>query len=85
MVGQGIGGFVHCLISAKTQKQAIEKLKRSLYEKNYELVVMESIIPYKDHKFKNAADRREHDKFARQASETDEVVYGVFYTWEREE
>ena len=85
MVGHGVGALVNCLIPADSIELAIEKLKQALHEDHYELVVTEFVKPYEGFKFELTADQELHDQLARQAAETDDVVYGEFYTWEREE
>jgi hypothetical protein len=79
------GALVYCLIPAESKTEAKRRLRTVLKEDKYRLIRTELLEDYQQFRWENAEDQTEYDRLAKKAALNDDVVYGPFYSWERDE
>jgi hypothetical protein len=79
------GALVYCLIPTESKSDAKRRLRAALKEDKYRLIRTELLEDYKQFRWENAEDQAEYDGLAKRAALNMDVVYGPFYTWERDE
>ena len=85
MEGNRKGALVYCLIPAASRKVAKRRLQAALEEDKYRLLRTELLEDYANFRWENAKDQLEYDGLAKRAALNNDVVYGPFFSWERDE
>lgn len=85
MGGHVVGASVYCLIPAETKPVAEQRLQEALQEDRYRLVKTNQLEDYEGFRWESTKDQTEYDQLAKRAALNDDVVYGEFYTWSRDD
>jgi hypothetical protein len=81
----GVGGMVYCFIPAKTKVEAKKRLRAALEEDRYSLIRIEFLEDYEKFTWEKPKEQKEYDTLAKKSAVEDEVIYGQFYTWKRDD
>ncbi len=78
----GIGAYLNAFVSAVDALEAGIKVKEALEDDHYEVIKIEEIIESKNIEFNND-DETDFDKLQQEAVDTNEVVYGPIFVFEK--